>query len=176
MSQPAAPDAPQRRSAEPTAWASPAGYLPPPAGYPAAAATSPAIGPTSAPGRRSNTLGLIALGLAVLATVGASLVAAIASYDIGLGAGSEISSRPIDADFDWSVLSPVRDWVLIGEVSFWAGTVIGVAALVLGVVAIVQNRGRGLAITAVVVAAVGPVAFGMVVQGFLGAGLGAAGG
>jgi hypothetical protein len=96
---------------------------------------------------------------------------AIASYRTGLGAGRELTARAFAADFDWSILTPVRDWVLLGEVSFWVGTALGVSALVLGVVAIVTARGRGAGIAAVIVAALGPIVFGAVVQGFLTAGL-----
>ena len=67
----------------------------------------------------------------------------------------------------------MRDWVLMGEVSFWVGTAIGVWALVQGIIAIVKGRGRGAGIAAVVIAALGPIAFGAVVQGFLTAGLAA---
>jgi len=123
--------------------------------------------------KRSGALGIVALALALVATIGASLTAAIASFNIGLGAGREISSRPFTGDFDWSVLTPVRDWVLMGEVSFWIGTAIGVWALVQGIIAVVKGRGRGAGIAAVVIAALGPIAFGAVVQGFLTAGLAA---
>jgi hypothetical protein len=125
------------------------------------------------PVKRSSVLGVVALALALVATVGASLVAAIASYRIGLGAGRQITAGALDTDFDWSVLTPVRDWVLLGEVSFWVGTALGVWALVQGVVAIVSARGRGAGIAAVIVAALGPIVFGAVVQGFLTAGLSA---
>jgi hypothetical protein len=132
-------------------------------------AATPAYG--AAPTRRSSALGVVALALALVATIGASIMGAIASYRIGLGAGREITARAFDADFDWSILTPVRDWVLLGEVSFWAGTALGVWALVQGTVAIVTARGRGAGIAAVIVAALGPIAFGAVVQGFLTAGL-----
>ena len=159
------------------AYAPPAGYVPPsgyapPAGYAVApGAASPVYG--SPPARRSSMLGVVALVIALVATVGASISGAIASYRIGLGAGREITARTFDADFDWSILTPVRDWVLLGEVSFWAGTALGVWALVQGIVAIVTARGRGAGIAAVIVAALGPIAFGAVVQGFLTAGLAA---
>jgi membrane protein YqaA with SNARE-associated domain len=116
-------------------------------------------------------LGVVALVLAFVATVGASILGAIASYRIGLGAGRELTTRTFDTDFDWSILTPVRDWVLLGEVSFWVGTALGVWALVQGIFAIVTARGRGAGIAAVIVAALGPIAFGAVVQGFLTAGL-----
>lgn len=182
-------DAPQNRPIQPGAWAPPAaapfgtpeggaspsapGYAAP-VGYTVAplAAPAPVYG-AGAPARRSSALGLIALALALVATVGAGIMGAIASYRIGLGAGREITLRTFDADFDWSILSPVRDWVLLGEVSFWVGTALGVWALVQGIVAIVTARGRGAGIAAVIVAALGPIVFGAVVQGFLTAGLAA---
>lgn len=155
-------------------YAPPVGYAPP-AGYPTAppAGTAPGSPAPGSPAPRSSVLGFTALALALVATVGASLVAAIASFNIGLGAGREVASRPFTGEFDWAVLAPVRDWVLWGEVSFWVGTAIGVWALVQGIVAVVTARGRGAGIAAVVVAALGPVAFGAVVQGFLTAGLAA---
>ncbi len=62
----------------------------------------------------------------------------------------------------------MRDVVLFGEVSFWAGTVIGVTALVLGIVATALGAGRGAAITAIVVSAIGPLVFtGLVAVGLV---------
>ncbi|MFC8681663.1 hypothetical protein ACFT30_09080 [Microbacterium ureisolvens] len=168
--------------APPPGYAPPAGYVPP-AGYPAPGAGAPVPGSgsqgaasvssygTPAPAPRGGALGLVALGLALFATIGASVLGGIAAFRIGVGAGREITTRAFDADFDWSVLAPVRDWVLTGEVAFWAGTVIGLWALVQGVVAMVTGRGRGAGIAAVVVAALGPIVFGVVMQGFLTAGL-----
>ncbi|WP_240658599.1 hypothetical protein, partial [Microbacterium sp. CPCC 204701] len=144
---------------------SPAGSEYPPAGLPHAAAP-----------RRRTGLGVVALVLALLAAVGASIFAALASFNIGLGTGREIAMRALDADFDWSILTPVRDWVLLGEGSFWVGTIVGITALVLGIVAIATRRGRGAGIAAVVIAALGPVVFGVVVQGFLTAGFAAGSG
>ncbi len=176
-----APGYPGAAAATPQGWAAPpaGAYAPPPgyappAGYPVAPAAASAVAHgASAPAKRSSALGFVALALALAATIGASLFAAIASFNIGLGAGREISSRPFTGDFDWGVLAPVRDWVLMGEVSFWVGTAIGVWALVQGIIAIVKGRGRGAGIAAVVIAALGPIAFGAVVQGFLTAGLAA---
>ncbi|MDR7186639.1 hypothetical protein J2X85_003696 [Microbacterium trichothecenolyticum] len=175
-----APGHPGAAAATPQGWASPpAGAYAPPPGYappvgypvpPAAASVSAYGAPATA---KRSALGLVALALALVATIGASLFAAIASFQIGLGAGREISSRPFTGDFDWSVLTPVRDWVLMGEVSFWVGTAIGVWALAQGIIAVVKGRGRGAGIAAVVIAALGPLAFAAVVQGFLTAGLAA---
>jgi len=172
----AAPFGPPSGSTPPAgSYAPPRGYAPP-AGFPAASAVSvPAPhGPrasSAAPARRGKAVGVVALVLAITATVGAGVIAGIASFRIGLGAGREISSRPFTGDFDWTVLTPVRDWVLLGEVSFWAATALGVWALVQGIIAIVTARGRGAGIAAVIIAALGPVGFALMVQGFLSAGL-----
>jgi len=126
-----------------------------------------------APVRRGGALGLVALVLSLVATIGAGLFGAIASFSIGLGAGKGLAGLPMDGSWDWSILTPVRDWVLLGEVSFWVGTVIGIWALVQGIVATVTRRGRGAGIAAIAIAAVGPLVFGGLVQGFLTAGLAA---
>lgn len=153
------------------AYAPPPGYAPPTGFGVAPDGAAPFSPAGAAPPRRSGALGIVALVLAVVATVGASLLAAAAAFTIGLGAGREISGRSVTADFDWSILTPVRDWVLLGEIAFWAGTVLGLWALIQGTVAIVTSRGRGAGIAAVIVAALGPVAFGVTVQALLGAGL-----
>lgn len=124
-----------------------------------------------APSRSRRGLGLAALLLAVVALVGASVVGALAAYEAGVGAARRIAADPSSIDFDWTVLTPVRDQVLTAEVSFWIGTVLGVWALVQGIIAMVKDRGRGWGVAAVVVAALGPVAFFLAVQGALSAGL-----
>ena len=139
-------------------------------GAPAAGSYVPSAAPSG------SRLGVVALVLAVVATLGAAIAVAIAGYGIGLGSGRELSSGPIDADFDWSVLSPVRGSVLLAEVSFWVGTALGLWALVQGVIAIVKGRGRGAAIAAVIIAALGPIVFFLVLQGFLAAGFAAGSG
>lgn len=171
--------APQTSGGTAGAYAPPAGYAPPP-GYPVPAGYSASAPygygaaniatPTPA---RSPALGRVSLLLSLIATGGAGLVAAIASFNIGLGAGRELTMRPFDAGFDWSVLTPVREWVLMGEIAFWVGTALGIWALIQGIVAIVTRRGRGAGIAAVVIAAVGPFVFAALVQGFLTAGLAA---
>lgn len=106
---------------------------------------------------------IAALGAAVLAPIGG----AVAAFNIGLGTGQEIALGPMDIDFDWSVLTPVRDWVLLAEISFWTGTVLGVWAIVQGIIAVVTHRGRRAGIAAVAVAVLGAIIFGAAVQGFL---------
>ena len=104
---------------------------------------------------------------------GASIAVSIAAYQIGLGAGRQLAARALTADFDWSILSPVRDWVLLGEISFWVGTVFGLWALAQGIVAIVTGRGRGAGIAAAALAVAGPIAFFVALNVFLGLGLAA---
>lgn len=106
----------------------------------------------------SRLLGVIALVLAALATVGASIVGAVAARQVGVGVDASSFSSP-QGPSDFSFLSPVRDWVLWGEVAFWVGTVLGIWAIIQAIVAIVTRRGRAAAIAAVVVAAIGPVVF-----------------
>ena len=159
------------RPAEPTlpvpyTYAPPAGYAPPAQGY------GPYV-PLPPPGRVRRAgagLGIAALVMAVLAAVGATVLGSIAGYGIGLGTGRSIALQPMDIDFDWSILTPVRDWVLLGEVAFWVGTALGTWALVQGIIAIVKDRGRGWGIAAVIVAVLGPIAFAIGVQAFLAAG------
>lgn len=149
----------------PHPYAPPPGYAPPPQGY------GPYIpSPAPVPAAGGSGLGIVALALAVLAALGATVVGSVAGYNIGLGTGRGIALQPMDVDFDWSILAAVREWVLLGELSFWAGTILGIWAIVQGIVAIVKNRGRGWGIAAVVVAAIGPIAFATGVQAFLAVG------
>ncbi len=131
----------------------------PPAGY--YADTAQVIPAAS----RSGGLGLVALLLALAAAVVAPLIGAVAAFQVAAGAGSQLDTTPESAWADLSFLSPVRDWVLLGEVAFWAGTVLGVWAIVQGIVAIVKRRGLGTGIAAIAVAVFGVVIFGTVVYG-----------
>jgi hypothetical protein len=113
---------------------------------------------------------VVAFALAVIAALGATILGSIAGYSIGLGTGRDVMLDPTGIDFDWSILTPVRGWVLLGELAFWGGTILGIWALVQGIIAIAKNRGRGWGIAAVVIAVIGPIAFGIGVQAFLAAG------
>jgi hypothetical protein len=124
----------------------------------------------TAPLRGGSGLGVVAFLFAVIAALGATILGSIAGFHIGLGTGREIALQPMDIDFDWSMLTPVREWVLLGELAFWGGTFFGIWAIVQGIIAIVKNRGRGWGIAAVIVAAIGPIAFATGVQAFLAAG------
>ncbi|MBN9210823.1 MAG: hypothetical protein BGO45_11775 [Microbacterium sp. 71-36] len=125
--------------------------------------------PPSTPRRRP--LGALALVLAILAGVVASGIAGFASFRIARGAGAEFIARG-GQSVDWRLLSPVRDFVLLGEVAFWSGTALGIAALAVGIVATVRNTGRGPGIAAIVIAALGPFLFAGLVFVALAAGAG----
>ncbi len=115
--------------------------------------------PTS---RGKRPLGTIALVLAIIAAVLAPAVAGFASFRVAGGAGDEFFARG-GTSIDWTVLSPVRDFVLMAEVSFWGGTALGIGAFVVGIGATARKLGRGSGITAIVLAALGPVIFGVAV-------------
>lgn len=150
------------------AYAPPVGYVAP-AGFPAPYASpgvpppvSPSFGEPAPP--RSSRLGVIALVAALAATVLVPIVATVAA--VGIGAGLATQNLFLDewTGGDLSVLTPVRDWVLLGEIAFWAGTLLGIWAIVQGIIAIVRRAGRVPGIVAVVVAAIGPVVFALAVQ------------
>jgi len=111
---------------------------------PAAPASSAPYGQPPVAVRRSGALGAVALVLALVATVGAGLFGAIAGFNIGIGAGKGFADLPMDGTWDWSILTPVRDWVLLGEVSFWVGTALGVWALVQGFLTAGLAAGTGI--------------------------------
>lgn len=117
---------------------------------------------------------MVAFVLALAAAVIAPVLAAVAAHQIGLGLGTQNVSALTGADVDWSLLTPVREWVGMGEIAFWAGTALGVWAIVQGIIAIVTDGGRGWGIAAAVIAAVGPILFGAALAIFLTTGLAAA--
>lgn len=121
-------------------------------------------------GRRRRPLGTAALLLSIVATVLASAVGGFAAFRTARGAAPGLGTLSA-GPFDWRVLSPVRDVVLLGEIAFWAGSVIGVAALVLGIVAAAVGSGRGAGIAAIVVSVLGPFVFGGLIAVGLFAGL-----
>lgn len=154
----------------PAGYPAPAGYVPP---YVLPGAGAGAVQSPFAPDPRSSTMGLIALFAALVAAIVAPIVAAVAGFNIGVGTGREIALLPSSTEFDWSVLSPVRDWVLLGEIAFWSGTLLGLGALIQGIAAIVVKAGRVQGIVAVVLAAIGPILFGVALQVALVAGFAA---
>ncbi|MGB4777252.1 hypothetical protein, partial [Microbacterium sp.] len=125
----------------------------------------------------------VALVVALVAVVGATALSAITGYAAANGAmrGAAASSpaglEDLTTDQLLALLSPVRGLVLWAEIGFWAGTVLGLWALVQGIVAIATARGggkgRGQGIAAVIVAALGPVVFAAVVAVTVSAGVAA---
>jgi len=114
-------------------------------------------------------MGVVAFVLALIAAVAAPIVAGIAGYEIGYRLPTVMNDLNASTS-DLSFLSPVRDQVLIGEIGFWSGTIAGIAAIVLGIIAIAKRRGRVWGIIALILAVLGPVIFFLVVSLTLGIG------
>lgn len=159
---PPVPPAPSGYQAPPAAYQAPPGaYQVPVGGY--ASPVSPAGGyavPDSAR-PQSALLGILALVFSLVAAVVTTIVVGVATYEIGRRI-PEAASRVDDFEsLAW--LSPARDQVLWAELSFWTGTILGIAAIVLGILAIVRKQGRGQGIAALIVSVVGPIIFFAVV-------------
>lgn len=157
---PVAPSAPAYPAAPPAPYQAPPGaYQVPVGGYanPSGSYAAPETTP-----RRSSVLGLISLLLALVAAVVTPIVAAIASYEIGRRIPEALTQAGSDID-SFAFLAPARDQVLWAELSFWTGTVLGVAAIVLGIMAIVRRQGRGQGIAGLIIAVIGPMLFAVVV-------------
>ncbi|MDT0158688.1 hypothetical protein Q9R19_13745 [Microbacterium sp. ARD32] len=134
--------------------APPGAYTVPVGGY-ATSAGAYQVPPEAAASRGT---GLIALLLAGLASVAAPIAAGILGLSIGKRAPIETVISAPDG-IVWSALTPVRTLVLWLEIAFWSGTVLGILALTLGIVAIVRRRGRPAGISAIVGAIAGPIVF-----------------
>ncbi|MDF2666398.1 MAG: Tfp pilus assembly protein PilP [Microbacterium sp.] len=139
----------------------------------AAPYVAPATGTLLAPPppKKRRPLGAFALVAGILSMVLAPAVAGFAAFRVGRGAGSQVVAQG-GQNLDLRVLSPVRDLVLVVEVAFWTGTVLGIAALVVGIIATARNSGRPMGIVAIVLAALGPFIFAALVALALAAGAG----
>ena len=145
---PAAP-APYPPAYPPAPPAAPPGaYQVPVGGY--AAPSGSYTAPDAAP-KPSGFLGLLTLGLSILAAVVMPIIGGVSAFEVGRRIPQGVSGSTSDLGF----LSPARDQVLWTELSFWAGTVFGIAAIVLGIIAIRRKRGRGAGIAALIVAVLG---------------------
>lgn len=111
----------------------------------------------------------------MIAGIVAPAVAGFAAFRVARGAGREFVARG-GQSVDWRLLSPVRDLVLVAEIAFWAGTALGIAAFILGIVAASVDRGRGAGIAAIVVSALAPIVFALLVGLALAAGVGTSAG
>ncbi len=158
MSSPAPADQPRPAAPAAAPGASGAAFAPPYAS-PAAPALPEPPAPAAHSRAQRRRVGLVAAIVAVIALIGSVATAAVAVSRV---AATATITGSLDAA-GLRALSPARDWVLVGEIAFWSGTVLGLWALAQGVVAIVADRGRGLGIAAVVTAALSPVVFGVVV-------------
>ncbi|WP_223628408.1 hypothetical protein [Microbacterium sp. EST19A] len=149
---PAYPAVPVPQAAPPGAYQVPVGGYSAPAG----AYTVPDAAP-----RASGFLGILALIFAIVAAVVTPIIAGVAGFEIGRRLPEGISTTSDDV---LSVLSPARDQVLWAELSFWTGTILGIAAIVIGIIAIRRKQGRGAGIAALVVAVVAPMIFFVVLS------------
>lgn len=145
---------PPAYAAVPVPQAAPPGAYQVPVGGYAVPAGSYAV-PDAAP-RASGLLGILALIFAIVAAVVTPIVVGVAGFEIGRRLPEGISTTNDDI---LSVLSPARDQVLWAELSFWTGTILGIAAIVIGIIAIRKKQGRGPGIAALVVAAIAPMIF-----------------
>lgn len=168
---PPVPSAPGNYAPTPPTYQAPT-YQAPPGAYPAPvggySAPAGAYQPSAPPQPRSSALGLVSFALSIVAAVVASIIGAAAAYQIGFRLPTVM--QEVNDSSDLSFLSPVRDQVLMGEVSFWVGTLAGIAAIVLGIMAIAKRAGRAWGITALVLGVIGPVIFFTVVGVTLGVG------
>ncbi|MCS3443627.1 hypothetical protein [Microbacterium phyllosphaerae] len=136
--------------------APPGAYQVPVGGYAAPSGTYQAP-PTEQ--KRSGLLGILALVFAIIAAVVTPIIAGAAGFEIGHRIPGGLDTT--DPDF-LSILSPARDQVLWAEIAFWTGTILGIAAIVIGILAIRKKQARGAGIAALVVAVLGPIFFWVV--------------
>ena len=175
---PPVPVAPGYQQPANPSYAAPAPqYQAPPGAYPAPVGgyAAPAGGyqPSQTPATpKSSALGLVAFALSIVAAVVASIVGGAAGYQIGFELPT-VAQQFDSSTNDLSFLAPVRDQVLMGEISFWLGTLAGIAAIVLGIMAIAKRAGRAWGITALILGVLGPVIFFTVLVITLGVGAGA---
>lgn len=135
--------------------APPGAYQVPVGGY--AAPSGGYVVPDASP-QRSSLLGVLALGLSLVAAVVIPVIGGLNAFEIGRRLPQGVSTGR-----DLSFLSPAREQVLWTEISFWTGTVLGIAAIVLGILAIRRKQGRGAGIAALVIAVVAVAIFFVVV-------------
>jgi hypothetical protein len=164
MSEPFVPPVPPVPQAPPPgAYRVPVGgYQQPVGGY----AAPPPVAP-------SRTWGAVSLVAALIAAVVSPVVAGVLALQIGLAV--PVDDLISDATgFVVAALSPARTETLWAEIMFWLGTVLGIGAIVGGIVAVARRRGRGMGIAAIVIAAIGPGVFFVAVTLMYGIGNGIA--
>lgn len=175
---PAPPASGSNTPQAPNGFLAPGGYQAP--GYPTPGAAAPAYqapvgayqapiggyqvaaGPYSAPAApetSARTTGVLALILSLAAAIVVPIIGATAAFAVGSIIPNAVDDVTSTGLYSLAFLAPARDQVLWAEISFWAGTVLGIAAFVLGIVAIVKRRGRGQGIAGLIIAVLGPVVF-----------------
>ncbi|MFC4138884.1 MULTISPECIES: hypothetical protein [unclassified Microbacterium] len=158
---PPVPQAPPGQAAQP-GYVAPSGYAPPPGAYavPVGGYQAPVGGytPPQPPAKGSATLGAAALVLGLIALIVVPILAGVFGAQVGTAAPDFFLDTSGAYD-DIAALAPARNEILWTEIAFWSGTAIGIAAIVLGIVATAKRRGRALGITGMVLAVLGPVAF-----------------
>ncbi len=113
-----------------------------------------ALAPTP-PRTQGSRLGVLAFVLAAVAALLTSAVAGVLAFQIGSGADLDLLTES-----NLRGLTPVRDLVVWAEVAFWLGTLLGIAGIILAIIAIVRRSGRGWGTGALVLGIAGPVIFG----------------
>ncbi|PRB12686.1 hypothetical protein CQ047_00005 [Microbacterium sp. MYb72] len=113
--------------------------------------------PEAASVKPKGLLGTLSLILAVVAAIVIPIIAGVSGFEIGRRLPSS-GINTSDPEF-LSLLSPARDQVLWTEISFWVGTVLGIAAIVVGIIAIAKKQRRGLGIAGLILAVIGAGAF-----------------
>lgn len=156
---------------QPVYQSPPGAYTAPVGGYSAPAG---AYQPPQPASPKSPVLGVIAFIASLVAAVVMPILAGVAAYQIGFQLPA-IMSEVDTAASDLSILSPVRDQVLMGEIGFWIGTLLGIVAIVVGIVAIARRQGRAWGIVALIIGVLGPVIFFTVISITVTAGAGAGG-
>jgi hypothetical protein len=150
------------------------GYAPPPGAYavPVGGYQAPTgtYTPPQAPARGSSALGAVSLTLGLVALVLIPIIGAVLGAQIG-AAAPEFFVNASGGREDLAALAPARTQVLWAEIAFWIGAAVGITAIILGIMATAKRRGRGLGITGLVLAVVGPMAYFLAAS--IGAGFGA---
>ncbi|MDL9980702.1 hypothetical protein [Microbacterium candidum] len=167
--QPAPPAPVPPAPGQPAPWAQPGPPAPPAYGTPApsgfaapyAAPPVPGYAPPAQP-PLPRVLGAVSFVLSLVATVVVPIIAGVAAWRIGTTLGNDGIQTFFDDPTRFDMLIPVRGDVLMAEIAFWCGTVLGLWAIAQGIVAVVTRRGRAFGVAAIVIAAIGPFAYYLV--------------
>lgn len=123
--------------------------------------------PQTASAPSGGFLGILSLILGGIAAIVIPIIAGIAGFEIGVRLPSGFDTT--DPDF-LSTLSPARTQVLWAEIASWVGTALGIAAIVVGIIAIRKKQRRGLGIAGLALGVLGAGIFWIVLVATLSAG------